>query len=329
MDILKARRIIYLTAGFIKDELNFGEQQELAAWKNESHENRFLFDELVNDENRTAAVAKMQQFGTEESLYRMKQQMAVLTQKQKKRISLLWYAAAILVVGIGAAFLLTRPSGVPSELLTVNAPYGKLLHITLPDGSKVWLDAGTTLQYSPHFTGKTRTIRLKDGEAFFDVVHDPGKPFVVEANSAQVVVIGTSFDIKAFANENETKVTVSSGKVGVLPAGPQKSAALLLPNEQAIIVRQTKRLTIHKINAADMSTWRDNKLVFEKEDFQNVMNALERKYNVRINVLNKDLLHQKITLRLDNQPITDVLSVMGFSNNFTYTIQSRQLIVVK
>ncbi|QKJ30306.1 hypothetical protein HQ865_11220 [Mucilaginibacter mali] len=74
-DLQKAQRIIYLTAGYIKGELNFGEQQELTAWKNESFENRVLFQELISDENRSAALTKMQYFDTDAALSRVRLQM--------------------------------------------------------------------------------------------------------------------------------------------------------------------------------------------------------------------------------------------------------------
>ncbi|QKJ30305.1 FecR domain-containing protein [Mucilaginibacter mali] len=229
---------------------------------------------------------------------------------------------------IGISVFFFRQATLP-QLLTINVPLGQLKQLTLPDSSKVWLNAGTTLQYPEKFTGSARHIRLTTGQAFFEVVHDQSKPFIVSANGADVTVLGTSFEVKAFKNEKDTKITVSTGKVGVLPSHTTKTATMLRPNEQASIDNASKVVTLHKVIAGDIASWRQNKLVFEKETLRDVMKALERKYNVKIIILNKDLFEQKITLRLDNQPLTTVLNVLSFSNNFTYKQQNEQLIVVR
>jgi len=235
--------------------------------------------------------------------------------------------AAVLIMGIGYMFVLRRPA--QAQQLTVQVPYGKTMRLTLPDSSKVYLNAGTTLQYPDKFIGQNRTIKLVNGQAYFDVKHRVHDPFIVQADGVKVTVLGTAFEIKSFASEKEINVTVGYGKVGVLPNIKAESATILLPNEQAVIDKFSHNLSKRKIAPTDIAAWRQNKLVFQDENFQNIINALERKYNVQILVSNPKLLQQTVTMRIDNQPLPNVLEIMGYSNNFKYTVQNSQLIVIR
>lgn len=325
--ILQAQRIIYLTAGFINGELNFGEQQELAAWKNESLENRLLFDELVDEDNRLAAVKKMQQFDTEGGLLRLKLQMERKSNKRQKQVKIYWSAAAaVLIAAIGLFFTLFRP--VQPRLLTAVVPNGKFITVTLPDSTKVWLNAGTTLQYPEQFKGATRSINLKEGEAYFEVVHS-AKPFIVHAKGTDVNVLGTSFEVVAFTKEWDTRVTVNTGKVGVIQPAVQAEAAFLLPGDRAIINKATHEIKKVHIDPADVAAWRSDRLIFEDQPLAEVLQSLERRYNVHIQIKNERLLSERVTMRLNNQPLDNVLTAISFSNHFSFKKINDQLVIVK
>ncbi|MBS1528663.1 MAG: FecR domain-containing protein [Bacteroidetes bacterium] len=320
-----AQRIIYLVSGYINSRLTADEQRELDAWINQNDHNRQLFAELVSEDRQAAAIAKMESFGTEQSLLHVTSQMAAITQKHRQRIKYSWYAAAAILV-FSAVALFTHTSH-RRQLLTVSVPFGKVQQLTLPDSSKVWLNAGTTIQYPEKFDNTTRQILLKNGQAFFDVVHDPDKPFVVEAKGIDVTVLGTSFEVKAFADEQENKVAVTTGKVGV--SAKDQPTVMLLPDESAVYNTTTHQISEQKTSAADIASWRTGRLVFEQEPFQYVIHALERKYNVRIQNEKPQLLQLKITLRLNDQPLKNVLDVLAFSNNFNYRQENEQLIVIR
>ena len=217
----------------------------------------------------------------------------------------------------------------PVEIKTVYAAYGKRIEVHLPDSSKVWLNAGSTLQYPVTFKSDIRSVTLKEGEAFFEVIHNAHQPFIVHARSANVSVLGTSFEISAFEKEKETKIAVSTGKVGVQRFASNRNVTFLLPGDEAVINRTTNTIQKVQIDTADIGAWRNGRLIFEDQPIAEVMESLERKYNVHIEIQNAALLSKRVSMRLNNQPIANVLIALSFSKHFNYKIINEQLIIVK
>jgi transmembrane sensor len=197
--------------------------------------------------------------------------------------------------------------------------------IRLPDGSVAWLDAGTELTYPAHFGGHTRMVILKGGAAFFDVVHKTNQPFIVKTSTAIITVLGTSFAVTAFKDQT-THVSVKTGLVGVNMVNKKTPARFLSPGQAAIVTTTSSVLTAEPL--ADIAAWREQKLIFNDQPLGEVMESLERKYDVRIVIQNKALLKERITMRLNDQPLKDILTAISFANHFNYEIND-QLVVVK
>ncbi|WP_171037869.1 FecR family protein [Dyadobacter luticola] len=242
-----------------------------------------------------------------------------------------WSSAAAAVVIAGFLFLKNTHKTQSSALQLVQAPLGKTLDIKLPDGSHIWLNAGSTLTYPKSFSGKTREVVLREGQAFFDIVHDKTKPFIVHAKALNITVLGTSFDVKAYRNDPDIKVTVKTGKVGVtLRDKPEHPAVMLLPAEQAVVApEQAVKIQVNEISKPAIAPWKDNRMVFEDELLPEIFHALERKYKQHIVVEKPDLLTEKISLTLHDQPLADVLKVLGFSKKFNYSQLNDSTIVVR
>lgn len=241
-----------------------------------------------------------------------------------------WSSAAAAVVLVG--FLLWtnghKPTG--SNVRLVTAPLGKTVRVNLPDGSHIWLNAGSVLSYPAAFKGKTREVVLREGQAFFDIAHDTAKPFIVHAKTLDITVLGTSFDVKAYKNDRDIKVTVKTGKVGVqMRDKPGQPALMLLPAEQAVVPEKTQKILVNEISKPAIAPWKDNRLVFEDELLVEVLHALERKYNQHIVIEKPGLSTEKISLTLDDQPMNDVLKVLGFSKNFNYSQLNDSTIVIR
>lgn len=241
-----------------------------------------------------------------------------------------WSSAAAAAVIAGFLFWANSHKPVNSGVNIAQAPLGKTLEVTLPDGSSIWLNAGSVLTYPDSFSGKTREVVLKEGQAFFDIVHLTEKPFIVHAKTLDITVLGTSFDVKAYHNDPDIKVTVKTGKVGVtMRDKPEKPAVMLLPAEQAVVPQKAEKIHVNEISKPAIAPWKDNRMVFEDELLVEVFHALERKYNLHILIEKKDLSQEKISLTLDNQPMADVLKVLGFSKNFNYSQLNDSTIVIK
>lgn len=239
-------------------------------------------------------------------------------------------AAAAVIIGFFFWTNKNKPVVPESNTISVHAPLGKTLEIKLPDGSHVWLNAGSGMTYPKSFSEKTREVILKEGQAFFDIVHLSEKPFIVHAKTLDITVLGTSFDVKAYRNDPDIKVTVKTGKVGVtLIDKPGQPALMLLPAEQATVPDKVSRIQITEISKPAIAPWKDNRLVFEDELLSEVFRVLERKYNQHIIVEKEGLSSEKISLTLDNQPMTDVLKVLSFSKKFNYSQLNDSTIVVR
>ena len=161
-------------------------------------------------------------------------------------------------------------------------PYGKTSELQLPDGTKVFLNAGSRLVYPENFTGKSREVFLV-GEAFFDVKHDKQHPFIVQTNDFRVKVLGTRFNLCAYPTDNVVETVLAEGKVSMEKndGGVFEKAIELLPNQLASFNRTTKETKIKAVDTDNYILWTEGLLKFESTDLSRITKRLERFYNVR------------------------------------------------
>jgi transmembrane sensor len=242
----------------------------------------------------------------------------------------IWAASAAASIAI-TFFTWDKLHSIPENgMQIVHAPFGKTVSIQLPDGSKLWLNSGSTITFPKIFSNKLREVTLTNGQAFFDVVHESKRHFIVHTKNLDVTVLGTSFDVKAYGNDVQAKVSVKSGKVGVtLRNNPKQPAVMLLPDRQFVVQNKDLEYSINKISAPAVATWKDNRTILEDELLSEVFHALEREYNQHIVVENEKLSEEKISVTLDNQPLTDVLKVLSFSKKFNYYQLNDSTIVIR
>lgn len=165
----------------------------------------------------------------------------------------------------------------PSEELVLTTPKGGTYQVRLPDGSTIWLNASSTLRYPSRFSGDERVVELT-GEAYFDVEKKEA-PFQVRSSGQTVEVLGTQFNISAYADEPETKTTLVAGAVR-LQAGATGEQVSLAPGEQGIL--QTDSLTKQHVDVEHYTAWRDGRFSFDGKPFDAVMRELERWYDIDI-----------------------------------------------
>lgn len=242
----------------------------------------------------------------------------------------IWAASAAAVIAI-TFFTWNKLHSIPENVMqTVHAPFGQTVSIQLSDGSKLWLNSGSTITFPKTFNKKLREVTLTNGQAFFDVVHESKRHFIVHTKTLDVTVLGTSFDVKAYDNDGQAKVSVKSGKVGVtLRNNPEQPAVMLLPDKQVVVQNKKLEYRINEISAPAVATWKDNSTILEDELLSEVFNALERKYSRHIIVENEKLAEEKISVTLNNQPLTDVLKVLSFSKKFNFSQLNDSTIVIR
>jgi len=177
----------------------------------------------------------------------------------------------------------TQPK-ITIEYNTLTNPRGsKVINITLSDGSRVWLNAESSLKYPVAFAGKERIVEI-GGEAYFEVRHDPAKPFKVKAGNTLVEDIGTKFNINAYPDENAERITLLEGaiEVGAASAGTKTAnSRRLAPNEQALMQAGQVTLNTHP-DLEEVMAWKNGLFDFHNADIKAIMQQLSRWYDVQV-----------------------------------------------
>jgi hypothetical protein len=215
--------------------------------------------------------------------------------------------------------------GNTSSLNTIQLPAGSQpLSIVLADGTKVWLDAGSSLTYPTTFNGNNRTVTVA-GQAYFEVAANSNQPFSVKAGNSSVDVLGTTFNLRIFQDEGKLKVTLVGGAVKVnTPAASQ----LLRPGEQAILEHNGKLQIDTNADLEEALAWKEGMFYFDGADISTIMSELQRYYNVEViyQADVKDLFVAKIPRDV---PVSQLLSLLEMTNLVHFKIDGRRITVIK
>jgi transmembrane sensor len=255
-------------------------------------------------------------------------------------------AAAVLILG-GAGVLLyktTRHTIAPTASSVQNKEiatrWGTRSFQELPDGSKLWLNAGSKVKYADGLVNGRRELTL-EGEAFFDVKHDPDHPFVIHTGKLDIKVLGTTFNIKAYPNDSTIETTLIKGRVEIDFKNNTQANILLQPNEKVIVPIKAAPATVNRGDGAAgpeltiyrrmvrpdsafrtiiETSWVEDKLAFRNEPFSDVSKKLERWYNIHFRFENNNYLQYRLTGYFKEQPIRNVMDALQISLGFHYRI---------
>lgn len=219
---------------------------------------------------------------------------------------------------------------------TLKVPFGKKFGITLTDGTKVYLNSGSTLTYPNNFIGTNERIVQLQGEAYFEVAKNHKKPFIVETSNMNIRVLGTKFNVSAYKNDNTNSVTLVEGKVAVSKAIAYETetskSILLAPNEKASIQttdidKKLSKNTVHNIDKH--ISWKNKELVFKNDKFIDISKKLQRNFNVKIVSENENLNNKEFTGRFNKQDVFEILDAFRIHTSFTYTVKNNNIILNK
>lgn len=239
-------------------------------------------------------------------------------------------AAAAAVVLIAFTLYLEWPSLQsllhPVQLTVLHAPVNQKQAITLADGSRVWINAGSELRYPKTFNGKKREVYLS-GEAYFDIHHDTTKPFIIHTGDVLTKVLGTAFNIKEDKTKHTVQVTVTRGKVSV--ANGNKLLGVLSPNQQISFNTLKEEASQATVNAAAVIAWQQSDLYFEDVSFGEAIGRLQQHFHVKISFSNEKLKDCRFTGTSTNgEELDKILKVMCAFNNATYQVKPDGSIVI-
>ncbi|MFA7583422.1 FecR family protein [Proteiniphilum sp. UBA5384] len=168
-----------------------------------------------------------------------------------------------------------------TEIVEHIVPDGEMKQILLPDGSEVWLNAGSMLLYADNLPGKNRHLFL-NGEATFQVKKDPERPFIVKTQHMQIEALGTTFNVRSYIDMGSTAVTLEEGLVRVGVTGKVNLSEVIHPNEQFVYDHRLGITSLLQVDAELISRWREGYLVFEDASFEEIIHTVERRFNVII-----------------------------------------------
>ncbi|HAI84386.1 MAG TPA: hypothetical protein DCL43_12030 [Chitinophagaceae bacterium] len=205
----------------------------------------------------------------------------------------------------------------------LQTPRGGKYKLILPDGSKVWLNAASSLRYPVAFVGNERRVEIT-GEAYFEVAKDATKPFKVALNNMEVEVLGTSFNVNGYADEDEVKTTLLEGKVKV---SANSSTKFLAPGQQAQL-KSTGAIAIsNNANLEETVAWKDGFFQFENSDIKAVMRQLARWYDVEVSYKGNINKHFVGSISRDVK-LSKVLSMLEQTGEVKFKIEGKNLIVM-
>lgn len=192
-----------------------------------------------------------------------------------------------IVAACGTYFYKLEIKKIGQTMNTITVPAGQCVHLTLPDGTNVWLNARSEMRYPAAFT-ETKRVIILDGEGYFEVTHDATKPFVVQTTKCNVEVLGTKFNVEAYSDSEDFNAALMEGSVKVLNNKNPSMSVLLSPHYMASL--QNDQLFASPISDFDIFRWREGLICFRNVNFEQLMLRFEKCYGIRIIVENKHLV---------------------------------------
>ncbi len=207
----------------------------------------------------------------------------------------------------------------------LSTPMGGEYQLVLPDGSKVWLNSGSTLRFPTAFIGSERIVELK-GEAYFDIAKNPKMPFLVRTNNAMdIKVLGTQFNVMAYDDEKNINTTLIEGSVEVLKGS---GTTMLKPGQEAILNRGSGNIKVAQADLEQAIAWKNGYFIFYNENIESIMRKVSRWYNVDIvyqgNLNNKDF----VGTISRNKNVSELLKMLELTGAIHFSIDGRRITVM-
>ncbi len=364
-----SNHIEQIIARFLEGTISDEESDLFTAWLKESKENRKTYFSYKNV--WLEAKTPDDQGFVDQSWNRLRLR-TILRENDRRSITYGWHdylvrfsiAASILIlVGVSLFFgtAARRLSRFDQTVHEIHVPLGSRTSVTLPDGTNVWLNAGSTLTYNAGFGRRNRDVSLV-GEAYFDVQERRRLPLLVQTRDMDIRVLGTKFNVKAYPEENKTEATLVSGQIEVFLSIDDVSARnIMLSQNQRLIYSHVKKSVVfenttikehsdtlpakdkaperlvvspgvvlaHVRNTDEYISWKDGKLVFKSEPLKTLIPKLERFYNVNICFKDPSIQDNVYSGILQDVTIEEVMRAISVSSGIRFEIEKNQIILSK
>jgi transmembrane sensor len=307
-------KYLALLAKVLTKNASSEEKQDLDNWTKEKDENNAFAKKVQKTWILTERYAEELPIDTNAAWAKFEQKIAVPTTKTSSSSSKIieifktWQAAAaVLLITLSVWFVYDFNRSRLTEIATIE---GEQKEIKLPDGSLITLNENSTLAYAPDFNN--RVVQL-EGEAFFDVAKQVGKTFEILTNTTKTTVLGTSFNIRAYPQDNRIEVAVYTGKVAFETLAKASDKMLLKANEKAVFDGKSNK--INKVAASDSNAiaWKTQLLHFDNTSLKDLIEVLERHFDVKIKSENAAILNCHFTGRFEQPQLQQIFDAVAFS----------------
>ncbi len=298
------------------------EKQQHITDRNESGLSNLTDEELWVS---SAVADDTQQYDVDQAFERFRKRTGL---DQSGRQSYKWYrtwsVAAVAIVLLGLITVTAYWQGsrqIQSNFsdIVVEAPLGSKTKLTLPDGSTVWLNAGSKMVYSQGFGVSDRRLAFQ-GEGYFEVEKNDEMPFLVQTHDVNVTVVGTKFNFRNYPEDEEAVVELLEGKVALENQLKEEVVRYLSPNEKMVLHKATGEMDITSAKVKEATLWTENILLFDEDLLPDIVRELERSYHVRIEIENEDLKQARFYGQFNQleQNIYEVLDMLVETGRLEY-----------
>lgn len=268
--------------------------------------------------------------------------------KSRKRLyiiaSAIAIAASLIIFFLVPALKTNNPA--PNPISEISTKNGSKTDILLPDGTRVWLNSGSKVTYNKNFGESVREVILT-GEAYFNVKHNPQKPFIIHTPVIDIKVLGTEFNVKSYPDEPTTETSLIRGSIEVTLNERKANKIILKPNEKLVVTKEEKILAAEpnipveqaplislshlnyfsKDSTIMETSWVENQLVFEDESFAELAKRMERWYGIQISFKDDEATELRFTGKFREETIYEALKAMKITADFNYTINNNTVTI--
>jgi ferric-dicitrate binding protein FerR (iron transport regulator) len=371
-------KIEILIVKFLQNQCDVDEIATLSEWINEHPDNKSYFEQeealwnSIELSRNTDGIDANKDWDKLSSLIEKEERKPLMkTKKQQQvfRLGALLRVAAVVLISFGLSWLafssyyktaLSKSEG----MLEVSVAKGSKSVVKLADGTTIWLNSATTIRYPDKFKNNRRDVYI-EGEAYFEVAKDKKRPFTVHTSDMDMVVLGTSFNVKSYPDEGTIETTLVEGSVRIekkMKSGKIKYVSLK-PNQQVTLIKEEGRILLTDLNEDKVEklavaeqqesdslkvttikrkerivvvenidpnvfiAWKSNRLEFKDEIFESIAVKLERWYNVEISIKNEKLKKIKFTGTFENETIEQALEALRLTTRFKYKFNKNKIII--
>lgn len=346
-------RIWYILGKKLSAEATEAELTELDTLLRQHPE---LYYPIQNIIDLWGVAAPKETMEAKQALQRHLQRLEETTEPQEvkpfyKRYKYGMAAAFIALLGLTGLYFWILPPAVKAKQLPVTAKksrneistrQGSHSKVVLPDGSIVWLNAQSKIEYNKDFDGELREVTL-EGEAYFDIARDSSRPFVIHANNVDIKVLGTVFNVKSYKNYGYTETSLIEGAIEVSHASRPDKKIRMKPSEKLIIRDSVKAIadlpdpTIIRTNisyepadgAITETLWMDNRLVFRNTSFADLAMEFERRYGVVFQFQDETKKEMEFTATFTNESVLQAMTALQLANHFNYYINKDTILITR